>query len=148
MAKLSTIFGSKGECKGCRLTSVFIPNTFTAIANNAFRGSEVMELSIPASITAIKVNAFKNAEVDQLMISDLESWCKIEFGNEDSNPCRYSTDNVFIGNQECTYVDIPNTITKLNPFVFSYWRNLKHVKLPNTITTIGKAAFYYCLDRG
>ena len=83
-------------CDG--LTSVTIPNSVTSIGDYAF--SKCSGLS--------KVN-----------IESIESWCSINFSSITSHPF-FSSENghLFMNGTEVTSLTIPQSISKLNRFVF------------------------------
>jgi hypothetical protein len=143
--KLDAIFGADGKYSNeDDLRRVCIPTTCTAIASNAFAKSVIIELNIPSSIREIQSDAFDYTVIKRLMIQDLESWCNIKFGNACSSPLQFTIARIYIGDEEVSYIDIPQTITELKPFVFWGWYVLKYVNLPNTIKTIGERAFCCC----
>ena len=76
-------------------------------------------------------------------ITDLVSWCKINFVGYDSNPLRYAR-HLFLNGNEVKKLVIPNGTTKIEDDVFSGCSGLTSVNIPNSVTSIGNDAFYGC----
>lgn len=155
------------NCSG--LTSVIIPSSVTSIGQDAFYGcNNLVTITIPNSVTSIKKYAFQNcsslttvtipnslksietyafdgcSSLSSVHISDLEAWCKIKFDGARSNPLFYAH-NLYINEKKVMDLEIPNSITYLNDFVFCGCSSLTSVIIPNNnVTTIGKDAFANC----
>ena len=74
------------------LTSIVLPEGMWCILPNAFRGcTSLSEIYIPKSMRQIFTDAFKDCtELKKVIISDIDSWCKISFSNVESNPLHYA----------------------------------------------------------
>ena len=132
--------------RGCSgLTSIEIPNSVTTIGDYAFRGcSSLTSITIPNSVTTIGYSAFNGCSgLKGVYITDLEKWCKISFGFNDSNPL-YCAHNLYLNNQLVTNLVIPNTITTIGKYAFYYCSSLTSITIPNSVTTIGDYAFSGC----
>ncbi len=126
-------------CSG--LTSVTIPNSVTSIGKYAFykcRG--LTSVTIPNSVTNIGDDAFFGC-------SGLTS-LSVEAGNtvyDSRNNCNAiietSTNTLIFG---CHNTTIPNSVTSIGDWAFSYCEGLTSITIPNSVTSIGKWAFYYC----
>ena len=76
-------------------------------------------------------------------ISDLEAWCKIDFGSYEANPLYYAH-NLYLNNEKVTNLVIPNTLTQIKNYAFYYCSSLTSITIPKGVTSIGNYAFYGC----
>lgn len=76
-------------------------------------------------------------------ISDLEAWCKIDFGNYWANPL-YSAKHLFVNGKEVKNLVIPNSITTIKAFSFTNCDGFTTITIPNSVTSIGDYAFAQC----
>ncbi|MDE6295294.1 MAG: leucine-rich repeat protein [Muribaculaceae bacterium] len=131
------------ECNG--LTSVIIPNSVTKIGDNAFAGCiSLTSVTIPGSVTSIGHDAFSGCSgLDKTEYGSIESLCSIDFGNENSNPLRF-TNNLFINGEEIKDIVIPNSVSTIGNYAFEGYSGLTSVTIPNSVTSIGNYAFSGC----
>lgn len=150
------------ECDG--LIDVKIPNSVTTISDNAFCDCiSLASLSIPSSVTKIEDGAFLNCEslttvtiprtVTRIGNNPFSSCSNltsiiVEEGNPNynsANNCNAiieSNTNKFISG--CKNSVIPNYITVIGRYAFSYCTDLSTVEIPNSVTTIESRAFQGC----
>ena len=133
------------------LGSVVIPPTVTyngttypvtSIDEIAFYCCEgLTSVDIPSSITKIGNFAFGNCPVLTSIV--------VESGNpryDSRNNCNAiieTADNTLIVG--CKNTMIPNSVTSIGNFAFSYCRGLTSIIIPNSVTAIGKCAFESCI---
>ena len=126
-------------CTG--LTSVVIPNSVTSIGEWAFlECSSLTSVEIGNSVTSIGDYAFDGC-------SSLTSIAVAE-----GNPTYDSRDNcnAIIETQTntliagCSKTTIPNSVTSIGYYAFSYCSSLTSVVIPNSVTSIGDYAFDGC----
>ena len=115
------------------------------IGNNAFYYCyNLTSITIPATVESFGSDAFDNCSNLKTVYyqGTLSQWCGIAFGNEYASPC--SNKGAFIINgTEITNLVIPEGVTSISAYAFSYCQNLKSVTFPSSLTTIGSGAFYY-----
>ena len=76
---------------------------------------------MPSSVTVIEERAFSSS-LENLYISDLTSWCNIEFEDTDytascGNPLSYA-ENLYINNKLTNEIVIPATVETIKNYSF------------------------------
>ena len=135
------------------LTSVVIPEGVSEIGYGAFLLCENLStISIPSSVKKIGPIAFDDCiSLNSVHITDIGSWCKIEFGSGrrpnkmeyTSNPLRYAK-HLYLNNVEVTDLVIPNSVDVINTVAFIGFGGLKTVDITNGVTSIGQGSFQEC----
>ncbi len=129
--------------EGCYgLANIVIPNSVTSIGNKAFYNCDgLTSINIPNSVTAIGKGVFENCD-------ELASFV-VESGNpryDSRNNCKAiieTADNTLIVG--CKNTIIPNSVTAIGDWAFSYCHGLTSINIPNSVTAIGKGAFESCI---
>ena len=169
-------YDSRGGCNGVIETSTntlvlgcnntVIPTDITAIGAHAFDGSGISSITIPGSVRSFGFEAFANcANLTEVHISDLATWCSIDFVNASANPLhpwynklikldipRHNTvwegeeaylrnTHLFVGEQEVTDLVIPDGVTEIKPYAFFCCSYVQSVHIPSSVKTVGKDAF-------
>ena len=131
------------DCNG--LTQIIIPDSVTKIRDNAFYSCNgLTSITIPSGVTRIGSNAFYYCEnLISIYITDLSTWCKIDFYNQYANPLYYAN-NLYLNNELLTKLVIPSDVTKIGDFAFKSCSNLTSVTIPNSVTKIGNETFQSC----
>ncbi len=129
------------DCDG--LTSVTIPNSMTSIGLLAFYDCDgLTSVTIPDSVTSIGDRAFYRCRsLTNIAVSP---------GNTNYS----SVDGVLFNKDQTTLLQcpagktgpytIPNSVTFIEEFAFSYCDGLTSVTIPDSVTSIGHSAFSYC----
>ena len=126
-------------------SNIAIPNTTDNISAYAFLGcTSLTSVTIPNSLKSIGENAFRGcSSLKSVNISDLSSWVKINFANDDSNPLVYAH-NLYVNGELASNIAIPNTIDNISAYAFNDCTSLTSVTIPNSVTIIGNDAFCGC----
>ena len=107
-------------------------NAFTSVFNNNSKN-----LKIPSTLNYVGYSAFMNrGYLSDLYITDLSSFCKIEFADS-YNFFNGSMTKFYVNNTQVTDLTIPNDITTLKSFTFVNAITITSVTIPSTVTSIG-----------
>ena len=132
--------------QGCNsLVSITIPNSVNSIGNGAFANCpSLTSVAIPNSVKSIGGDAFNNSvALKTVYITDLSGWCKINFGNSNSNPLRYAP-KLYLNNVLVEELVIPNDVTSIGNLLFSNWKGLKSLVIHRNISNIENNSFLGC----
>ena len=135
-----------GAFSGCTtLSSVRIGNGVKYILSDAFNGCLGIEsLSIPANIKEVGSGAFKNCDnLKSVHITDLATWCNINFGDIYANPLRYAK-HLYLNGTEFDNLIIPDDIKSISLGAFYGCASIKSVTFPLDFEIIGQHAFQEC----
>ena len=150
------------------LTSVSIPNSVTSIGAYSFFGCESLtSITFPDSVVSIGHGAFsKCSNFKRIDITDLESWCKINYlpnlikcispngqtyyievshGN-DGNECFAPLEiahSLYLNGKKITDLVIPDGTTAIGGYAFA-GGDFKSVTIPNSVEYIRDSAFSGC----
>ena len=140
-----TTIGLKAFREMEKMETMPIPNSVTTIEEYAFAEcSNLSSVTIPNSVTSVENSAFRRCEgLASVHISDIEAWCKITFGDFDSNPLYYAH-HLCKDGKEITNLEIPEGITDIKQYAFRGCSGLTSVTIPEGVTNIGIDAFYEC----
>ena len=136
--------------EGCtELTRIALPDSVESIGSWAFAYCKKLEaIEIGSGITSIGSLAFYECfALNTIKISSIESWLLINFDFLYSHPFYSSTAaerKLFLGEEECTKVIIPETITAIGGYAFYGCTNIASVTIPEGVKSIGIYAFSKC----
>ena len=109
-----------------------------------FNCKSLTSISIPNSVTKIGDMAFSYCNsLSSIRISDIAAWCSIKFSGMDSNPLS-SGGKFYLNDEEIKELTIPNSVTSIGQFAFTYCKSLSSVSISDGVTSIGGNAFSYC----
>ncbi len=133
----------------CTDNNVIIPSeyksrTVKSIGDNAFKDCiGITSITIPDSVTSIGYEAFSGCtKLENIYYTgDIASWCKISGLNNLLTSLRtlYINGNKIEGN-----LNIPNNVTSIGSYSFSFCGKLTGITIPDSVTSIGNDAFRDC----
>ncbi len=131
------------ECS--TIKTLTIPNGIHSIGFYTFNGCAGLEsVTLGKDLCDIGTYAFNNCEsLNAVHISNLASWCKIDFKDATSNPLYYAK-NLYLNDHLITDLIIPDGITAIESYTFISCANLASITLPNSVKSIGTCAFSNC----
>lgn len=129
----------------CALTSIIIPNGVITIDDMAFVNcTDLTSVTIGNGVTSIGGSAFEGCtSLTEVNISDMATWCNIDFEDSFSNPLLYAH-NLFLNGEEVKDLAIPDGVTSIGKYAFNNCSNLTSATIPEGVTTIGDWAFREC----
>ncbi len=127
------------------ISSVTIPNNVTYICSKAFEQCmNLTSVKIGNGITTIENGAFYDClNIKDVYISDITSWCNIDFNSRESNLLYYAK-NLYVNGELLTDLTIPDSVTTIPQYAFYNCDSIKSVEIGNNVTNIGDFAFYNC----
>ena len=137
------------------------PNAYTAIsdielintageytiAEKAFSDcTSLTDLFLSQGLTRIESDAFTSCtSLTKVTIPDMETWLKISYGSSSCHPFSSSKEgHLFISGKEITSFVVPQGITNIGRYAFSYCTSITEIILPQGLTNIGYDAFLGC----
>ena len=128
--------------EGCSaLASVTIPNSVTSIGDGVFYGcSGLASVTIPNSVTSIGYLAFYGCS--SLASIKVESGNPVYDSRENCNAIIETQTNKLV--QGCNNTIIPNSVTSIEYYAFSYISGLTSITIPNCVASIDYCAFLGC----
>lgn len=141
--------GTFSNCKS--ISSVIIGNNVTEIGSRAFSFcSNLKEVSFGNSVSNIRKEAFFGcSSLIKVNISDISSWCKINFNvtydqnTIYNNPLSYAK-NLYLKNNPVKELIIPSDVSKIYPYAFYNCESITSINIGNGLSEIGDRAFYGC----
>ena len=129
----------KSAFSGCSsLANIAIGNSVTSIGSQAFRDcNNLTSITIPDNVTSIGEGAFYNC-------SSLMSFYGKYASNDNHCLIIDGVLNSFTPAAKLTTYTIPDNVTSIGGWAFSYSKSLTSITIPDSVTSIGDWAFYHC----
>lgn len=138
--------------RGCTgIKSVVIPVSCNFIGDDSFsQCNQLRKVIIGGNLKQIGMDAFLGCtSLKEVHISDVSSWCGIEFQNRYANPLSYAQ-NLFVGDELLLDLQVPDNVKRITNYAFCGCSSLEsvsicgdNINLSNT-TNIGMCAFSAC----
>lgn len=123
----------------CRLTAITLPESLITMGSYAFEYTHLRSVLIPASVSSIGTNPFSSCRYLTSIVVSPEN---TTFDSRDNcNAIIRSASNELVSGCSNT---IPNTVTAIGNYAFSYCDSLASVEIPPSVVSIGSHAFYSC----
>ena len=115
------------------------------IGIEAFAACNKLEtVVLPPTVKTIGADAFGITKyrcgVKSVLITDLEAWCRIDFGDAGANPLNRGA-ALYVNEEWLTELTIPASVTEIKPYAFYGLNGVSSVTLPNGVTRVGTGAF-------
>ena len=126
------------------LKDVTLNEGLESIGYSAFEASRARStgpIYIPSTLKSVGVDAFYNLNCEYVNISDLASWCNIDFANSNSNPAAHS-EGLYLKGEKIENLVIPETVAEVKAYAFNNIGGLKSVVCNDALQSIGSSAFY------
>ena len=121
--------------------TIEIPEGVERIGREAFNivfDNYSKNLKLPSTLNYVGGYGFVNkTKLQNLYITDLSSFCKIEFNNNYSSVFNGSRTKFYVNNSQVTDLAIPTDITELKAYTFFSAATITSVTIPSTVTSIG-----------
>ncbi len=150
---------------GCTsLNSITIPKGVTSIGENAFQQctnltditincadigkdwfkglATIQKVTLGEDVSSIGKDAFLDCTgLTEVHITNISSWCGIDFISTYSNPLYYAK-HLFLNGDEVTDLVIPEGVTNIGNCAFINCENINNFNIPSSVTSIGAYSFY------
>lgn len=143
-----------GSCfAGCsQLKQVHFGPNLKVIGNQAFKMCAITELNCPDSLTALGYGAFMQCDRLKVVklganLSSIGGACFRGCSSLETvslSPSLTRLGALAFFSSSLHEVNLPNSLTELEPLVFAACYKLKTVRLPDNLTSIGRQAFANC----
>ena len=131
-------------CSG--LTDITIPNSVTSLGAGAFYGCKSLTSITLLSSIYFDRGVFEECNnLKEVHITNIETWLGCSFKVKELSDLMPNESNplalgacLYLNGTELTSITIPNTINKINEYVFRGYKDLKSITIPNSVTSIGE----------
>lgn len=123
------------------ITEVTIGNNVETIDLDAFNGcSKLKTINMGTGVKTVKNYAFGLCTaLERINVTDLKSWCAIDFENDGANPLNM-TQTIYVNGEDVTDLVVPADAVRIGSFAF-YNNKFTSIDLGKGVTEIGASAF-------
>lgn len=128
------------DSEGLEIIDIVIPEGTERIGKYVFSGckNKFNSITIPKSLKRVDDYSLL---IENMIISDLISYCNIDFFSTIQATHLYGDDNI-----EIKELIIPEGVKVIKPRTFCDFYNLTAISLPRSLNEIGELAFSYCTN--
>ncbi len=133
--------------KDSSATEVIIPDVVTSIGDDVFKDCENLKsVTFGKNVTSIGDYAFYYCtSIERVNITDIKSWCGINFKYFGSNPIYFSGD-LYLNGELVVDLVIPDGVTSMGAAAFGGCKSIESVIIPDSVTSIDSSTFRYCTN--
>lgn len=127
------------------IVDLVIPQSITELKAYVFEGGACFEsVAVHPGVTKMGYSAFYDCVgLKKVKVEDVAAWCGIEFEDRTANPLRYAG-NLYMSEQQVKSLVIPEGVTSIGQYAFTYGTGFTSVSMPNGLQSIGDYAFEVC----
>jgi len=98
-----------------KLENLVLPEGITTIKSKAFKDCVGLKsVTVPNSLIKVEIDAFENCNgLEAVYISDIKSWCKIDFEANTANPL-YKGQKLYLNGELVTELNLSDDITEIS----------------------------------
>ena len=127
------------------ITALVIPEGVTVIRADAFSNCKsITSVQFSTTVKEVKANALREGNIERVYISDISSWCGIEFESFYDNPLSWNALLYLNDSPVENEIVIPEGTTNICKGAFYNIKNLTNIVIPEGVVEIGEAAFMGC----
>lgn len=131
---------------GKEVKDLVIPEGIISLSGKFNNISNITSVTIPPSVEYIGFSCFEGwDQLTSVYISDIASWCNIEFsGYDHDNPLSLAK-HLYVNNKEVKDLVIPEGVTNISNYAFYGFTGITSVSFPNSVSDIGQSSFDGCV---
>lgn len=144
LQKVPIIFGNS------TVPYIKLPDSIEEIPGSTFKNTRITTVILPANLKICRSRAFPYNIGGKLprniyYNNTIEQWCLMDFEDVTGHPFYGSSDasKFYINDELISELTIPEGVTKLKPYTFSYFPITK-VVVPKSVQEVDYTAFQYC----
>lgn len=140
--------------RGTAITSIVLPDELTTVSASAFTGCDLVSITIPSKLTTVSAFASLSTLQEFVTKDDNKNFIAVEGvlysrkSGENGTLLAERGDILYAYPSGKTTDDgvftVPDGVTQIGAYAFSYNSSLKKVVVPASVTSVGNYAFSFC----